>query len=266
MSTPQRPVDYDSIAMRYDDHRGWEQEIPLRLLALATGGAPGTGRAPLLELGCGTGNVTRWLRAHWNGPLAALDLSRGMLAKAQAKLRGVGLFRADARRLPLRDQSVRAALGSFFLHHLDAPGRARLFSELSRVLAVERSTRASHGTRAGIAFLTSSHAQIRACSLARWMPSVPTIDCARFPDLDVLRAELAGAGFAALACETIRRVEPRGDRTFLEKTRARFLSTLDLVPEVEFTRGLAAMEAQLTADGHLGDVSWHATIVHGIAP
>jgi len=254
-------VDYDRISERYDSHRGWEEATPRRLLRLATGeetafarprSATAAPRPPILEIGCGTGNLTQWLFCFWPGPVAALDASRGMLAKARAKLAGPWLVRADATRLPFADRTFTAALGTFVLHHLDAPGCQRMFAELRRALR-------AHG---GIAFLTTSHAQIKNACLTRWFPSFEKMDYARFPDLPELRAEISAAGFASIGTEEVVRSTPRGDAAYLAKVKARFISTFELLPPSEFDAGIAAMEKQLAAAGHLGDVSWHGTIVY----
>jgi ubiquinone/menaquinone biosynthesis C-methylase UbiE len=253
-------VNYDRIATRYDAHRGWDATVPLRALELATG-ARLRGIEPagaILEIGCGTGNMTRWLLDTWPGPVVALDLSRGMLAQARAKLGDARFVRAPADRMPFRERSFEAALGSFFLHHLNGAARTRFFQELRRVLGASR-VRHRIG---GAAFVTSSHTQIRSSYLTRWFPSVAELDCARFPDLDVLREELAAAGFAEIAVSEVSRSVPRGGAEYLDKVRGRFISTLELVPESEFSAGLNAMEKQLAADGHLGDLSWYASIVH----
>jgi len=260
MSAPVRPVDYDRIATHYDVHRRWEAEVPLRLLELAAGG-PVNRLAPagaILELGCGTGNLTRWLLETWTGPVVALDLSKGMLAKARTKLGAARLVRGSACRLPFRPRSFDAALGSFFLHHLDTAARARLFGALRSQLAPKRRRyRRAHG----VAFLTTSHDQIRSSYLTRWFPTVADIDCERFPDLELLREELAAAGFTDISIEAVLRPMPRGDASYAEKIRAKFVSTLELVPETEFRAGMEALERQLAADGHLGDLTWHGTIV-----
>lgn len=248
------PVDYDRISQTYDEHRGWTGEVPGRLLDLATQALSDTDRnAAVLELGCGTGNVTRWLAERWGGPVVGLDRSMGMLRRAQGKVSSkVCLLRGDVARLPLRNACYGGAVGSFFLHHLDAAQRTGLFAELRRVLR----------PGGGVAFLTVSHAQVRGCAMGRWFPSVIDVDCARFPDLPVLEDELRGAGFGAIGFENVHRSEPRGTVAYLEKARGRFISTLELIGDAEFRAGLSRMERQLEADGHLGDISWSGTLVH----
>jgi SAM-dependent methyltransferase len=75
----------------------------------------------VLEVGCGTGHFTRWLRdLGWRA--LGLDLSAPMLAEARA-LDGVPLVRGDAARLPFADGAFDVV--SFittleFLEHPDA--------------------------------------------------------------------------------------------------------------------------------------------------
>jgi SAM-dependent methyltransferase len=244
-------MNYDHISKTYDQHRGWEEAIPLRLLEVAVGTRLQLGLLPLLEVGCGTGNVTQWLKRHWSARVIGLDASAGMLTKAQQKLNGVDLLRADARHLPIAESSIAGCVGSFVLHHLDKTGRAKLFAELQRVIVPS----------GGLAFLTSSHSQIRRAWLARWFPVVAAIDCARFADIPELSAELSAAGFSSIHTEVVTRENAKGDATHIAKARARFISTLDLVPPAEFDAGLARMEVHLAQHGDLGDVGWQATIV-----
>ena len=256
-------VDYDRIAERYDAHRGWECAVPLRLLELSAGTVDSRRPAgPLLEIGCGTGNATRWFLEHWPGPVLALDFSRGMLQKARPKLGLARLLRATAARLPFRAGFFAGIVGSYVLHHLDAGARASAMAEFQRVLARARGGQARAG---GVAFLTSSHAQIRQSYLVRWFPSIAEVDCARFPDLDVLRAELGAAGFTDIGMEETVVERPPGGAETLEKARGRFISSLELVPPDEFKDGLRRMERQLAETGSVGDVTWRGTIVHACA-
>ncbi|MBE7465306.1 MAG: class I SAM-dependent methyltransferase [Planctomycetes bacterium] len=246
----ERRVDYDAIAARYDRHRGWDERMPGLLLELAASGA-GAPEAAILELGCGTGNLTRNLERLWRGPVVALDRSRGMLAQARGKLERARLLRSDAAALPFGTACFAGAVGSFFLHYLDASARARLFAALRAALV----------PGGGVAFLTTDHAQIRACALARWFPSLAAIDCARFPAVADLLCELEAAGFSKAQALEVEDRRGNGGSEYLEKARARFISTLDLLEHAEFEAGLRAMEAQLARDGHLGDVSWRGTVV-----
>lgn len=62
------------------------------------------GAHTVLEVGCGTGHFTRWLRDEGFRALG-LDLSAPMLARARA-LDGLPLAQGDAHRLPFADRAV----------------------------------------------------------------------------------------------------------------------------------------------------------------
>jgi arsenite methyltransferase len=89
-----------------------------------------------LDVGCGPGNVTAAL-AHAAGPDAlvlGLDLSEAMLARAVRAVAGpqVGFLRADAQRLPLRDETVDAVVSIAVLQLVPDPSAA--LAEMARVL------------------------------------------------------------------------------------------------------------------------------------
>jgi SAM-dependent methyltransferase len=84
---------------------------------------------PLLEVGAGSGAVTRRLRASWPDlPIIALDIDADLLAHAA----GAPRVQGDAARLPLGDGSVGAVLLRYVLQHVADP--AAIIAEARRVL------------------------------------------------------------------------------------------------------------------------------------
>jgi ubiquinone/menaquinone biosynthesis C-methylase UbiE len=92
----------------------------------------------VLEIGCGTGNVT--VRAKRGAPgtdMIGLDPDPLALARAQRKARGmtgIRFERAYAQELPFADGEFDRALSSMMLHHLDEDVKAGALVELHRVL------------------------------------------------------------------------------------------------------------------------------------
>jgi SAM-dependent methyltransferase len=121
-------LDYDGEARLYDASRGGEAraaaaaEAVERLLP--------TGARTLVDVACGTGIVTRRLRAPGRTVLGA-DRSPGMLAMASGRLPNA-VVTGDATRLPLRPGSVDAVVLIWLLHLL--PDAAPLLAEAARVL------------------------------------------------------------------------------------------------------------------------------------
>ncbi|MFE9675053.1 class I SAM-dependent methyltransferase [Streptomyces sp. NPDC006259] len=126
-------LDYEEEAARYDASRGGEPRAAAAaegVLALLPDGA-----RTLLDLGCGTGIVTRRLAAGRAGlRVTGVDLAAAMARQAALRLPGA-VVRADSRRLPFRDGEF-DAVSSVWLLHLaptDADVRA-IVAECARVL------------------------------------------------------------------------------------------------------------------------------------
>ncbi|MFB6392467.1 class I SAM-dependent methyltransferase [Polymorphospora lycopeni] len=120
---------YDGIADWYETEFLGEQgdSDPIgvrRLLAGLLG--PGTGRC--LEIGCGTGTHAGQIRELGWTPFG-VDLSAGMLRHARGRL---PIARADARRIPVRDDAVPAAVT--VMVHTDMPDYPDVVREAARVL------------------------------------------------------------------------------------------------------------------------------------
>ncbi len=86
----------------------------------------------VLDVGAGTGLLSRALRGAGARRLAALEPSRGMLAAAD--LGGAAPVRADAARLPVADASVDVVTAGWLLHVLSPAVRSAAVAELARVL------------------------------------------------------------------------------------------------------------------------------------
>ncbi len=99
------------------------------------------GPAHILELSCGEGLLAEVLLSRFpNVTLHGYDLSPSMLARAQARLARFG-GRFVPRRFDLAATEWRAAEATFHavvssltIHHLDGPGKLRLFQDLFHML------------------------------------------------------------------------------------------------------------------------------------
>ncbi len=105
-----------------------EGRIVERLRALAA-----LAGATAVEVGCGTGRYTAEL-ARACGRYVATDPSPGLLALAAAANPGLGLVRARAESLPLRDRCVDRYLATWVLAYLRPAARAAAVAEALRVL------------------------------------------------------------------------------------------------------------------------------------
>jgi ubiquinone/menaquinone biosynthesis C-methylase UbiE len=92
----------------------------------------------VLEIGCGTGNVTvRANRAAPGADIVGTDPDPLALARSERKakgLSGIRFERAYAQQLPFQDGEFDRALSSMMLHHLDEDVKAGALAEAYRVL------------------------------------------------------------------------------------------------------------------------------------
>ena len=92
----------------------------------------------VLEIGCGTGNVTvRAKRANPGAELTGTDPDPRALVRAQRKaqgLTGIRFEHAYAQELPFADGEFDRVLSSMMLHHLDDDVKAGAAAEIHRVL------------------------------------------------------------------------------------------------------------------------------------
>lgn len=160
----------------------------------------------VLEIACGTGLVTRWLRERLDPSLrlVATDLSKLMLDYARAKLesrKGIDWREADALRLPFEDKSFGAVVCGFGI--MFVPDHQAALREARRVLV-----------DGGILLFnvwdrieTNPHALANAAVLEAMFPGDPEMKF-RVPydmhDPALLRRLLAGARFQEKRIETKR--------------------------------------------------------------
>jgi SAM-dependent methyltransferase len=108
----------------------------------------------VVEIGCGTGVLTRWLAGHTAGanPITAVDVNRYLLQEAQALARAAGLQgvitfqEGNGLALPLPDAGFDVTLSLTVLEEGDAD---RMLAELVRITRPAAAWRPSCGARTG---------------------------------------------------------------------------------------------------------------------
>lgn len=126
-------LDYDKEADAYDDTRGGEPRAAAAADAVLALIPRTAGR--LLDVGCGTGIVTRRLAAARPATrVTGADLTYGMARMAAARLPGA-IVLADSRALPFPDATFDAVTSVWLLHLLDGRDDVRaVVAECARVL------------------------------------------------------------------------------------------------------------------------------------
>jgi SAM-dependent methyltransferase len=196
----------------------------------------------VLDVGCGTGRLAAEL--HERGSRVwGIDPSPEMVA--EAKKRGVNAKVARAERLPFKEGWFERAVLWLTVHLLDRP---QAFVELRRVLAPE-----------GLVLIaTFNPSHFDRFWLNEIFPSLERIDRERFPTEDALMSELEAAGFKPRVLRLSQRATIDRNAA-LERIRGRYISTLGLLSDTEYTAGLEKAE-QALADRIAYALEWLVAI------
>jgi SAM-dependent methyltransferase len=216
-------IDYDQAAADYASNRGI---FPPILDALAYAAA----RAErVLEVGCGSGNYAGALQSAIPAQVVGCDPSNGMLAHARRSLDAICAARGEA--LPFAAGTFDLVFTVDVIHHIRDV--APYFRESHRVLRP--------GGNIGTA--TDSERIIATRQpLAVYWPETVEVELRRYHRVEDLRGWMETAGFRELREEP---VEHGYLLTDLQPYRDRAYSTLRLIPEEAWRRGLARLEADM---------------------
>jgi ubiquinone/menaquinone biosynthesis C-methylase UbiE len=127
---------YDRRAPEYDEwyegtgqfaarpRPGWADDVSALSAAIAA-----LPPARTLDVACGTGYLTRWLR----GEVVGFDQSESMLEIARERVPSGRFVAGDALALPFADGEFERVFTGHFYGHLEEPERARFVAEARRV-------------------------------------------------------------------------------------------------------------------------------------
>lgn len=219
---------FDGRAARYEelrpvDENWWEIFDALVRLGELRG-------ARVLEVGCGTGRLAQALEERELARVWAIDSSEAMVERAKAI--GVNARRARAEALPYKEGWFEAVVTRMAIHLFDRP---RAFAQAARVL----------GPEGRLAIASEDPASFDEVWFARFFPSVPELDRARFPSAEALRAELTAAGLPTVQIARLRQRRETSRERALDVIRSRAFSTFDLIPPDEYAAGLMQAEDEL---------------------
>ena len=224
-------VDFGRLAPVYDRIRPVDDNWR-RVYDLVVAEADLHGRR-VLDLGCGTGRLSKELAEGGVAKVWGVDASQEMLAVARQNVpNGVGLKEGRAEQLPFRDAWFDRVVMWLVCHLVDRPAA---FREVARVLVPE----------GRLAVVTFDTRHFERYWLNRFFPGIQEIDLARFPSEEQLRGELAGACFGSVRFERLSQHASLPRETALERIRGRHISTFDLLDEDEIREGTARAEREL---------------------
>jgi SAM-dependent methyltransferase len=228
---------FAEIAPRYDALRPLSPGDRARLETMLRSAALEAGDL-VVEVGCGTGRLTLPLSVMTPGRVVGVDSEARMLDVARAKDAAdrVEWVRGSAYRIPLGDGAAALTMMVMVVHLLRQ--RVRAFTEARRIL--------QPGGRLSLWTFTPRH--VEEFYLNAYFPSIAVIDRPRFPSVAVLSAELRRAGFDEVRAELLDEPRQMDIADVVDRVRGRYISTLAMLPPLEYRLGLQQLEEMLAQD------------------
>ncbi len=222
-----KSIDYNGLASAYALHR---RIHPLVLRELVSIGRIRE-RSKVLEVGCGTGNYILELSSLTGCPSWGVDPSEQMLSKARKRPGTVDFRVGHAENLQFLNGFFDLVFSVDVIHHLTS--REGFFQEGFRVLK----------TGGKICTVTDSEWIIRHREpQSVYFPETVEVELMRYPSIRELRETMRRTGFQAIGEEMVEFPYQLKD---VEAYRDRVFSSLHLISQADFRRGLDRMEKEL---------------------
>jgi len=220
-------MDYDFLAREYAQHRRVHPTVLASLLENSHINAASS----VLEIGCGTGNYILAIREAIGCTCQGIDPSQEMLARARGRSPQVHFEAGRAERLEFEAGTFALVFSVDVIHHVE--DRVAFYREAFRVL--------KPGGR--VCTVTDSEDIIRKRQpLANYFPETVEPEIARYPHIADLHRMMEQAGFVEISEE---RVEHQFATRDIQPYRDKAFSSLHLIPQEAFERGIQKMEADL---------------------
>jgi ubiquinone/menaquinone biosynthesis C-methylase UbiE len=222
-------MDYDTLAREYAMHRRIHPGVLRNLVE--TGHLQIHSR--VLEVGCGNGNYIIAVQYMIGCICLGIDPSREMLARVQLGNSRVGFEPGRAEDIPFDADTFDLVFSVDVIHHVD--DRPAYFNEAFRVL------------KPGglLCTVTDSEDIIRGRQpLSNYFPETVEPEISRYPHISDLYQMMTEAGFTGASEE---RVEDRTSIQDIQAYRDKAFSSLHLISQEAFERGIQRMENDLQA-------------------
>jgi SAM-dependent methyltransferase len=184
----------------------------------------------IVDLGCGTGRFTARLADLFKAHVVGVDPSEKMLAVARERppVAGVKFVKGSADRIPCADGSVDLVFMSMAFHHF--PSREKALWECRRVL------------HAGGFVCVRNSTRDRGSPYERYFPNYSAV-LDQWPSAEDVRVAFEDGGFKQVSHDVVAHMMARNLSELGDKAAFRADSTLLLLSDDDYERGLAAIRA-----------------------
>jgi len=189
----------------------------------------------VLDVGCGTGRFPLSIQSSKKPLICSLEPSIDMLKKAAEKdeSRKILWVQGDGQKLPFRDDFFDCVYMTLVIHHIEDKELA--LKEIHRTLK----------KGGDCVVMTTSHYRAKR-HILRYFPGVVAIDLKRLPTVPHLKSIMVEIGFRNVHYHMLRYEEgslPTDE--YLDRVRKKYISTLTLLSEEQFKRGIKIFEEEV---------------------
>jgi len=225
-------TDYSQIADYYDKVRPPPADVWIEKI-IEYGEINESSR--VLDVGCGTGGFPLGIVSLKKALICALEPSSEMLKRAVAKddSRTILWVQGDGQKLPFRDDFFDCVFMTLVIHHIEDKELA--LQEIYRTLK----------KGGNCVIMTHSHYRIKR-NILSYFPGLMAIDLKRFPTIPSLKSMMDKVGFGNIHHHVVKHDEGSlPTHEYFDRVRKRYISTLTLLSEEEFQKGIKIFEEKV---------------------
>jgi len=188
-----------------------------------------------LDVGCGTGRFPLSIFAIENAVFCALEPTIEMLKQAVVKDKSKRILwiRGDGQRLPFQDNIFECVYMTAVIHHIE--NKEMALREIHRALK----------KGGNCVIMTFSHSAIRK-HITRDFPGIVATDLKRIPSVPSLKKMMRLIGFSNVHHHAVQVDEGYiPTKEYLKRVRNKYISTLTLLSEDDFRRGLMIFKERI---------------------
>lgn len=216
-------MDYSKIAAKYEKTRTVESKVYWILSNLLDPNK----HEKILDFGCGTGNYLQALYEDFQIIPCGVDLSSEMLRIAKTKNNKFDVREGDHTNIPFEDNTFSKMYCTDVIHQIK--NISLLFKNLSRVAK----------RQCILVICTESVEQLQEKFWNEYFPSILEIDTNRFHSISDIENNAFKFGWKLKQIFSIEeKIVASISKEFVEKTRQRTISVLNLIPDIEYITGL----------------------------